>query len=100
MSAIHASPPALPAPAAAPTRPLTLVEPIAFAADVAAAELRRWLRLLGTPFVLGAFFFALSVGVSEWWIGPALVFGPVLFMLSTIYLCLTSDANAELPPPS
>jgi hypothetical protein len=91
------APTALPAPAAAPARPLTLVEPAAGAAD---ADLRRWLVGLGTPFVLGAIFFALSVAVADWLIGASLVFGPVLFMFATIYLCISSDSNAELPPPS
>ena len=100
MSATLASQPALPAPAAAPAPPLRLADPIAPAAEAEAAELHRWLVWLGTPFLLGALFFALSVGVTAWLIAPALVFGPVWFMLSTIYLCLTSDTNAVLPPPA
>ena len=63
-------------------------------AEPAAAEFNRWLVALGTPFVLGAFFFALSVALSaEWLIGVALMVGPMLFIFMTIYLCLSSDSN-------
>jgi hypothetical protein len=90
------SPSTSPLPAVpAPSRE-TLVEEVAApalsSADAAAAELRRWLVGLGTPFVLGAVFFALSVGTSaHWLIGVSLVVGPVLFLLMAVYLCLTSD---------
>ena len=63
-------------------------------ADPAAAEMHRWLLGLGTPFVLGAVFFALSIGTPSYWlIGVSLVLGPILFLLATVYLCLTSDSN-------
>jgi hypothetical protein len=68
--------------------------PAAAAAD---RELNRWLIGLGTPFVLGAVFFALSIATPAYWlIGVSLAVGPVLFLLMTVYLCLTSDANAEI----
>jgi hypothetical protein len=84
-----------------PSRKPELVEvttPVQTSADVAAAELRRWLVGLGTPFVLGAVFFALSIGTSAHsLIGVSLVLGPVLFLLMAVYLCLTSDSNGEAP---
>jgi hypothetical protein len=70
------------------------------AVDPAEAEMHRWLIGLGTPFVLGAVFYALSIGTSaEWLIGVALVLGPILFLLATVYLCISSDSNGapELP---
>src|SRR5262245_6665999 len=66
----------------------------ASAANHADAELRRWLIGLTTPFVLGALFFALSIGTSaHWLIGVSLALGPVLFMFMCIYLCISSDSN-------
>jgi len=61
----------------------------------AEAEMHRWLIFLGTPFVLGAVFFALSIATSaEWLIGVAVVLGPLLFILMSVYLMLSSDSNA------
>jgi hypothetical protein len=62
-------------------------------ADPDAAEAHRWIVGLGTPFVLGAVFFALSIGWAQWLIAPAIVFGPLLFVFMTLYLCLTTDSN-------
>jgi hypothetical protein len=95
-----AATPSVPTPVGSPPPALRLVEPGTPYSTPADAELRRWLVGLGTPFVLGALFFALSVGVTEWLMAPALVLGPMLFMLATIYLCISSDSNAALPPPS
>jgi hypothetical protein len=68
-------------------------------ADPAEREMRRWLIGLGTPFVLGAVFFALSIGTSaHWLLGVSLTLGPVLFLLATIYLCLTADTNGKTEP--
>jgi hypothetical protein len=96
------APPTRQVPAAAPRTPEFRGEvgtsSAAVAADPAAAEVHRWLIGLGTPFVLGAVLFALAVGTpASWLIGPALVLGPMLFMLMTIYLCISSDSNAAVP---
>ena len=91
MSATLAQP-AIPLPAAPARTPLAVVP----AATAPETELRRWLVGLGTPFVLAAVFFALSIGTSaHWLLGVSLVLGPVLFMFMTIYLCISSDANGE-----
>src|SRR5262245_60948850 len=83
-----------PIPAQAP--PALEVVAAAHPADSAEAELHRWLVGLGTPFVLGAVFFALSIGTSaHWLIGVSLALGPVLFLLTTVYLCITSDTNGS-----
>ena len=64
------------------------------ATDTEAREMRRWLIVLGTPFLLGAVFFALSIGTSaHWLLGVALVLGPVLLLLGAIYICLSTDTN-------
>jgi hypothetical protein len=81
-------------------RPELRAVEVAHAADPAERELHRWLTRLGTPFVLGAVFFALSIATpAEWLIGVSLALGPMLFLFSTIYLCITSDTNGapELP---
>ena len=73
---------------------------VAHTADPAEREMHRWLIGLGTPFVLGAVFFALSIATpASWLIGVSLALGPMLFLFSTIYLCITSDTNGapELP---
>jgi hypothetical protein len=88
------APPTSPRPVAAPPPPLTLVEPAPSAVDVGEAEMHRWLIGLTTPFLLGSFFFALSIETSvQWLIGVALALGPMLFMFMTIYLSITSDTN-------
>src|SRR5262245_29593343 len=82
-----------PVPAQAPPALEVVAAP---AADRAEAELHRWLIGLGTPFVLGAVFFALSIGTSaHWLIGVSLALGPVLFLLMTVYLCISSDSNGS-----
>ena len=88
------APPTRPRPVAAPQPPLALVQTAPSAADVGEVEMHRWLIGLTTPFLLGSFFFALSIATSvEWLIGVALAVGPMLFMFTTIYLCITSDSN-------
>jgi hypothetical protein len=88
------APPTRPRPVAAPQPPLTLVEPAPSAVDVSEVEMHRWLIGLTTPFLLGSFFYALSIATSaQWLIGVALAVGPMLFMFMTIYLCITSDSN-------
>ena len=56
----------------------------------------RWFLLLGIPFVLGAFFFGLSIALNATWpMAPAFFLGPLLMILSYIYLCLSSEANTN-----
>lgn len=54
----------------------------------------RWFVILGVPFVLGAAFFALALGLDkEWPMVPAFLFGPFLLIAGYVYLCLSSDSN-------
>jgi hypothetical protein len=96
------APPTSPRTAAATYAPPTLVEvPAAQVVDEATTEMHRWLIGLGTPFVLGAVFFALSIATpAEWLIGVALALGPMLFMFMTIYLCISSDSNGKPTYPA
>ena len=58
------------------------------------SETHRWFLLLGTPFVLGAAFFGLAVGLgAEWPMVPAFFLGPFLLTATYIALMLTSDTN-------
>jgi hypothetical protein len=58
------------------------------------SEVHRWVAVLVVPFILGAFFFALAVGLGEeWLIAPAFLLGPLVMISSYIYLSLTSEAN-------
>jgi hypothetical protein len=57
----------------------------------------RWFVFLGIPFVLGALFFGLAIAFdAEWPLTPAFLFGPLLMIAAYIYLCLSSEANAEV----
>jgi len=95
MSATRA-PQTSPVPAAAPPALEAVSAEVASWTAPAEAELHRWLVFLGTPFVLGAVFFALSIGTSwHWLIALSLAFGPVLFLLNTVYLCISSDTNGD-----
>lgn len=90
----------------APTLPQTTRQPPAVHAvpapvvnsenpAVAAAEERRWLMVLGVPFILAAIFFALVIGTGwRFWMAPVLIFGPGLIIFGFIYLGLTSDTNS------
>ena len=70
-----------------------IVEPVATAAQ-AGSETHRWLLIIGIPFVLGATFFGLAIGLgAEWPMAPAFVLGPLLMIAGYIVLCLTSEAN-------
>jgi len=90
------APQASPVPAQARTALEVVPAPTA---DPAEAELRRRLIALGTPFVLGAVFFALSIGASaHWLLGVSLALGPFLFLLMTMYLCISSDTNGSPTP--
>ena len=56
----------------------------------------RWFLVLGVPFVLGASFFALAIGLrAEWPMTPAFILGPLLMICGYIYLSLTSESNTE-----
>jgi hypothetical protein len=64
------------------------------AVDEAAAEQRRWLLMLGTPFLVGAAFFAAAIGTGTvWLIGPAIGIGVMCLIFSFIYLMLSSNSN-------
>ena len=59
-------------------------------------EIRRWALILLAPFILGAAFFGLAIGLDEEWpITPAFLLGPFVMIAGYIYLSLTSDANTE-----
>ena len=65
-------------------------------ATAASSPLSRWFLLLGIPFVLGAAFFGLALGLGdEWPMIPAFLFGPFLLVAAYIYLSLTSDTNSD-----
>jgi hypothetical protein len=71
------------------------------AVSPADAEMHRWMVLLGIPFAFAASFFAIAIGTSAHWVlGLSLVLGPMLFMFATIYLCISSDSNGEVPSPA
>jgi len=58
------------------------------------SDTHRWFLFLGIPFVLGATFFGLAVGLgAEWPMVPAFFLGPFLLTASYIGLMLTSDTN-------
>ncbi|HUK44034.1 MAG TPA: hypothetical protein VLV28_01955 [Gaiellaceae bacterium] len=58
------------------------------------SHLNRWFLFLGIPFVVGASFFALAIGLgAEWPMAPAFLLGPLLMIAGYIYLSLTSDSN-------
>ena len=45
----------------------------------------RWFLLLGIPFVLGAFFFGLTIALNATWpMAPAFFLGPLLMIVSYI----------------
>lgn len=59
-----------------------------------AAEERRWLFMLGIPFVASASFYAATIGTGTLLLlAPALILGPALLIMTFIYLALTSDTN-------
>ena len=73
--------------------PLTLaeaVEPDPFSSH----EIHRWALVLLAPFLVGAAFFGLAVGLdAEWPIAPAFMLGPLVMICCYIYLSLGSEAN-------
>jgi len=72
------------------------VERADHASSVAATEERRWLLLLGIPFVVSACFFAATIGTGILWLlAPAMVLGPALIILGFVYLGISSDTNGS-----
>jgi len=61
-----------------------------------ATEERRWLVMLGIPFVMSACFFAATIGTGILWLlAPAMVLGPGLIILGCVYLGISSDTNSS-----
>ena len=86
--------PTRPSVEAPPLAPLPASEQAATARQ-AESQTQRWFAILGVPFVLGAVFFGLAVGLGkEWPMVPAFLFGPFLLIAGYVYLCLSSDSNA------
>jgi hypothetical protein len=57
-------------------------------------EERRWLLMLGIPFLASACFFAATIGTGLLWLlAPAMVLGPALLILAFVYLGISSDTN-------
>ena len=76
---------------AAPLLVETTTQP---AAAATGSDTHRWFLFLGIPFLLGAAFFGLAVGLgAEWPMVPAFFLGPFLLTVSYIGLMLTSDTN-------
>jgi len=72
-------------------RPRAEVEP---AQEVVLREEHRWELLLVPSFCAAAIFFALAIGTgASWFMGPAIVLGPIAMMFAIIYLCISSDSN-------
>ena len=70
--------------------------PVVEATSFAGHEIHRWVAVLATPFVLGAVFLALAIGLdAEWPMAPAFLLGPLVLISGYIYLSLTSEANRE-----
>ncbi len=66
------------------------------ASSVEATEERRWLLMLGIPFVMSACCFAATIGTGVLWLlAPAMVLGPGLIILGCVYLGLSSDTNGS-----
>jgi hypothetical protein len=83
-------------------QPQTVLEPPAALQPVEVPEAitadghNRWFLVLGIPFVVGAAFFGLAIGLDEEWpMTPAFLFGPLVMIAAYVYLCLTSDSNTE-----
>jgi hypothetical protein len=77
---------------AARPRPASIVAP----SSVAETEERRWLLMLGVPFVLSACFFAATIGTGILWLlAPAMALGPALLILAFVYLGISSDSNGS-----
>jgi hypothetical protein len=81
----------------APARKLaTRVERAGSASSVAENEERRWLLMLGIPFVVSACFYGATIGTGILWLlAPAMVLGPALIILAFVYLGISSDTNGS-----
>ena len=57
-------------------------------------EARRWLLLLGVPFIVGGALFAIGIASDRMWMMiPAAIFGPGAMILGFTFLALTHDGN-------
>jgi hypothetical protein len=57
-------------------------------------EAKRWLLLLGVPFVVGGALFGLSIATDQMWmLVLAGAFGPGAMILGFTYLALSHDGN-------
>jgi hypothetical protein len=57
-------------------------------------EAKRWLLLLGVPFVVGGALFGLSIATDQMWmLVLAAAFGPGAMILGFTYLALSHDGN-------
>ena len=81
--------PVAPAPLAATPEAIEQTQPFS------THELHRWALLLIVPFILGAAFFALAIGLdAEWPMAPAFLLGPLVLISAYIFLSLSSEANS------
>ncbi len=68
----------------------------ASSASLESVEERRWLLMLGLPFVASSCFFAATIGTGILWLlAPAMIFGPGLLILAFVYLGISSDTNGS-----
>jgi NADH dehydrogenase len=59
------------------------------------SEQRRWLRILGIPFLAASVFIAAALGgAGSWFRGAAILAGPGLGVVGLVYLALSSDREA------
>jgi hypothetical protein len=73
-----------------PLAPVEATEPEPFSSH----EIHRWALVLLIPFVVGAAFFGLAIGLdAEWPIAPAFLLGPLVMISAYIFLSLGSEAN-------
>ena len=62
-------------------------------------EDRRWMLVLGIPMLGACIFMATAIGTSiHWLIAFCLAFGPVVGVVSLIYLAISSDTNSDSAP--
>jgi len=73
---------------------LALVEAAVPEPQFSSHEMHRWALVLLAPFVVGAVFFGLAIGLdAEWPVAPAFLLGPLVMISAYIYLSLGSEAN-------
>jgi hypothetical protein len=62
----------------------------------ATVEIRRWVEIMGVPFVLAAVFFGAAINSGQQWLmGPAVVLGPTLMIIALVYVMLSHDGNTD-----